>query len=92
MENMPYANTVSSVLFSLIITKPNLAYSISFLNRFTANPRKFHWARLKWLLRYIAETLSVGLVFKKGLDLLALKGYIDFDFVDDKDRRKSTTT
>lgn len=41
-----------------------------------ANPGKSHWAGLMWLLRYIAGTLRVGLVFKNGFDPLTLKEYI----------------
>lgn len=70
-------------MFSIVTTRPDLAYSVCFLSRFMSNLGKPHWAGLKWLLRYIDGTLRVGLVFK-GSDLLTLKGYVDFDFVEIK--------
>lgn len=69
MENIPYANAISSVMFSMITTRPDLAYAISFLSRFMSNPGKPHWAGMKWLLRYIVGTLNLGLVYEKDLKI-----------------------
>ncbi|KAL2517787.1 Wall-associated receptor kinase-like 8 [Abeliophyllum distichum] len=38
MSNVPYANAIGSVMYSMITTRPNLAYAISFLSRFMSNP------------------------------------------------------
>lgn len=59
-------------MFSMI-TRPDLAYVISFLSRFMSNPEKLYWAWLKWLIRYIAGTLSIGLEFEKMYEQLTLK-------------------
>ncbi|KAL2534627.1 cysteine-rich RLK (RECEPTOR-like protein kinase) 8 [Abeliophyllum distichum] len=92
MSNVPYANAIGSIMYSMITTRPDLAYAISFLSRFMSNPGKHHWIALKWLLRYLAGTVKRGLVFEKRSDKLELKGYVDSDFAGDKDQRKSTTS
>ncbi|XP_031256149.1 secreted RxLR effector protein 161-like [Pistacia vera] len=56
------------------------------------NPGIEHWVALKWLLMYINSTVHVGLDFCKSNTSLDLVGYVDSDFVDDRDLRKSTTT
>lgn len=84
MKNQPYANTIGSVMFSMITTRPDLAYAMSFLNRFMSNPGKPHLTGLKWLLRYIARTLSTRLVVEKRFENLTLKCYVDSNFTDDK--------
>ncbi|KAL2542635.1 Reverse transcriptase Ty1/copia-type domain-containing protein [Abeliophyllum distichum] len=91
MEHIPYANAIGSVMYSMITTRLDLAYSISLLSRFISNPGKPHWAGLKWLLRHICGTLSTGLVYEKSDDMISLTGYVDSDFAGDRDQRKSTT-
>ena len=51
MENVPYANTIGTIMYAMINTMPDLAYVISSLSRFISNPDKLHWDTLKYLLR-----------------------------------------
>ncbi|XP_031270865.1 secreted RxLR effector protein 161-like [Pistacia vera] len=92
MEFVPYANVVGSMMYGIISTRPDLSYSISLLSRFMANPSSEHWTALKGVLRYINGTLNVGLNFYKRHNTLDLVGFVDSDFVGDKDTRKSTTS
>jgi len=43
------------------------------------------------ILRYIAGTLDMKLVFEKRFEQLTLKGYINLDFASNKDQIKSIT-
>ncbi|XP_031283142.1 secreted RxLR effector protein 161-like [Pistacia vera] len=91
MENVPYSNAIGYVMYVMISTRPDLAYAITLLSRFMSNPGNEHWNALKWLLRYINCTVQIGLVFCKRNASLDLVGYVDVDFVGDRDSRKSTT-
>lgn len=91
MENIPYANAIGTVMYSMISTRPDLAYSISLLSRYMSNPGKTHWDALKYMLRYINGTVDIGLCYKRRFDALNLVGYVDSDFAGDRDSRKSTT-
>lgn len=42
MESVPYANAVGSIMYMMIGTRPNLAYSIGVISRFMAKPIKEH--------------------------------------------------
>lgn len=42
MDNVPYTNAIGLFTFSMIITRPDLAYDVSFLNRFMLDPGKLH--------------------------------------------------
>lgn len=72
-KNITYANAIRSAMFSMIITRPDLTYSISFLSRIMSNHGKPHWVVLKCLLKCIAGILSNGLVFEKRFENLTLK-------------------
>lgn len=90
MENIPYANVIGTIMYSMISTRLDLTYSISLLSRFISNPGKPHWDALKYLLRYIGGSVNVGLSYKKICDTLDLVGFVDSDFAGDRDTIKST--
>ncbi|XP_031262813.1 secreted RxLR effector protein 161-like [Pistacia vera] len=92
MEKVPYANVIGSVMYAMISTRPDLSFTMSLLSRFISNPGTKHWSALKWVLRYINGTSHVGLEYCKRYNSLDLVGFVDFDFVGDKDTRKSTTS
>lgn len=46
---------------------------------------------MKWLLNYLKGTYNVGLLFNKDKEGINLKGFIDSDFADSSDNRKSTS-
>ena len=92
MDNIPYSNAIGTVMYSMISTRPDLAYSISLLSRFMSNPSKPHWLALKHLLRYINGSLNTGLCYERRKNTLDLVGFVDADFAGDRDSRKSTTS
>ncbi|KAK0603791.1 hypothetical protein LWI29_008696 [Acer saccharum] len=92
MENTPYSSAVGSVMYSMISTRPDLAQAISVFSRYMAKPGKGHWYAMKWLLRYISSTTSVGLIYDCSNSELELIGYVDSDYAGDRDKRRSTSS
>lgn len=90
-DEVPYANAVGSVMYAMICTRPDLAFSVGLVSRFMSNPSKEHWPAVQWVQGYLVGTQSVGLVFKKRSEKFSVEGYSDSDFGDDLDRRRSTT-
>nr|KYP72642.1 Retrovirus-related Pol polyprotein from transposon TNT 1-94 [Cajanus cajan] len=92
MESVPYASGVGSVMYGMVCCRPDLAYAISLVSRFMANPGQLHWNALKWLFRYLNGTLGCGLRFKRShTEGDAVIGYVDADFAGCLDTRKSLT-
>ncbi|KAL0413798.1 UNVERIFIED_CONTAM: Retrovirus-related Pol polyprotein from transposon TNT 1-94 [Sesamum radiatum] len=48
-----YAKIIGSVMFLMNYTRPDIAYAVSRLSRYTHNPNKDHWDALRRLLRYL---------------------------------------
>ncbi|XP_062089399.1 secreted RxLR effector protein 161-like [Humulus lupulus] len=92
MSKVPFAEAIRSVMYSMICTRSDIAYSVSLLSRFMANPEEDHWKVLKWLLRYLKTTLKLGLLFKRVGRQTELEGYVDADYASNKDTRKSLTS
>ncbi|XP_031258987.1 secreted RxLR effector protein 161-like [Pistacia vera] len=91
MNDVPYASVIGSIMYAMISTRHDLSFAISMLSRFMSNPGSEHWTALKWVLRYLNSSLSVGLKYSKRTTMLDLVGFVDSNFAGDKDTRKSTT-
>ncbi|GJR03668.1 retrovirus-related pol polyprotein from transposon TNT 1-94 [Tanacetum coccineum] len=90
MEKVPYANVVGSLMYAMICTRPDISHVVGMVSRYMHNPGKGHWQAVKWILRYIHNTVDVGLVFEHGSSQW-VKGYCDSDYAGDLDKRRSTT-
>lgn len=92
MNSIPYASGVGSLMYAMVCTRPDLAYAVSMVSRFIANPGKDHWQALKWIFRYLKGSLDVGLNFQsRENESDMLVGYVDSDFAGNIDTRKSLT-
>ena len=75
----------------LILTRPDVAYSVHKLSQYLSNPTLQHWLACKKVLRYLQAIATHGLYIKKEgtLRLAGLTGYSDADWACDVDDRKS---
>ena len=54
-----YARIIGSVMFLMNSTRPDIAYAVSRLSRYTHNPGNDHWIALRRLLRYLKGTIKL---------------------------------
>ncbi|KAL0300180.1 UNVERIFIED_CONTAM: Retrovirus-related Pol polyprotein from transposon TNT 1-94, partial [Sesamum angustifolium] len=92
MKNIPYSNAIGSIMFLMVCTRPDIAYSISCLSRYMSNAGLPHWEALKWLLRFLNGSANRGLMFSKCAKGVELTGYVDSNYANDRDSRRSTTS
>ncbi|CAH9067875.1 unnamed protein product [Cuscuta epithymum] len=92
MKSVPYSSAIGSVMYLMVSTRPDIAYAVSCLSRYMSNPGLPHWNALKWLLRYLISTVKHGLIFSKCASGIELIGYVDSNYANDRDNRKSTTS
>ena len=92
MKNVPYSSVVGSIMYAMVCTRPDIAYSVGLVSRFIGNPGKTHWNAAKWTLRYLKGASESGILFG-GNDGITSKiiSYVDSDFAGDLDKRRSTT-
>eukprot|EP00253_Pinus_taeda_P016143 PITA_16143 len=48
MSRVPYASVVSSLMYAMVCTRPDIAHVVGVLSRFMSKPRKEHWTTVKW--------------------------------------------
>ncbi|KAL3640704.1 hypothetical protein CASFOL_015672 [Castilleja foliolosa] len=81
-----------SIMYAMVCTRPDLAFSLSILSRFMGNPNKSHWHAAKWLMRYIKGSLKLSLCYTKTEGSGNwIKGFVDSDYAGCAESRKSTT-
>ncbi|KAI3780212.1 hypothetical protein L2E82_10183 [Cichorium intybus] len=89
MARVPYSSAVGSLMYAMICTRPDLAYVVSMVSRYMANPGREHWKAVQWILRYLRGTSSMCLRY--GQSNTGVVGYVDSDFGKDLDKRRSIT-
>ncbi|KAL0424733.1 UNVERIFIED_CONTAM: Retrovirus-related Pol polyprotein from transposon TNT 1-94 [Sesamum radiatum] len=59
---------------------------------YMSNAGSPHWEALKWLLKYLNSSANRGLMFSKCAKGVNLTGYVDSNYANDRDSRRSTTS
>ena len=89
-EDYPYRQAVGALLYLSCKTRPDIAYTVSLLARFTNAPNEIHVKSIKRLFRYLNGTRSVGICLG-GEVPKSIVGYADADLAGDKIGGKTTT-
>ncbi|XP_043471732.1 secreted RxLR effector protein 161-like [Leptopilina heterotoma] len=89
MRNVPYQSLIGALIYLVVSTRPDIAYTISVLSQFNVNPGRMHWVAAKRVLRYLRSTSDHGLTFKKTQEKLI--GFVDADWASDIDGSFSHT-
>ncbi|KAJ9565943.1 hypothetical protein OSB04_001909 [Centaurea solstitialis] len=53
MKLVPYASTIGSIMYAMLCTNPDVAYSVSVTSRYQQNPGEPHWVDVKNILNVI---------------------------------------
>nr|CAN75281.1 hypothetical protein VITISV_007972 [Vitis vinifera] len=92
MERIPYASMVGSVMYTMVCSRPDLAYAVNMISRYMSCLGKPYWQTVKWLFQYLAGTRSLGLVYGGNSQLgTQLQGFVDVDYAGNIDTIKSLT-
>ena len=84
-----YQSAVGSLLYLSTGTRPDVAFAVSKVAKFSSNPARKHWTALKRIVRYLKSTHTLGLLYTKEKED-ELVGYSDSDWAGDVDDRRST--
>ncbi|KAJ9566912.1 hypothetical protein OSB04_002878 [Centaurea solstitialis] len=50
MKSVPYASAIGSIMYAMLCTRPDVAYSVSVTSRYQQNPGEPHWVAVKNIL------------------------------------------
>jgi hypothetical protein len=86
----PYLSVTGALMYLVNNTRPNIAFAVNLLARFSVAPTMRHWNGVKYVLRYLQGTPDLDLFYKKNQDL-RLIGYIDVGYLSDSHNARSQT-
>ncbi|KAJ9553326.1 hypothetical protein OSB04_017371 [Centaurea solstitialis] len=89
MKSVPYASAIGSIMYAMLCTRADVAYSVSVTSRYQQNPGEPHWVAVKNILKYLRRTKDMFLVFGGSEDEISVKGYSDASFQIDRDDFRS---
>ena len=71
-------------------SRPNIAYAMCRLRRYTHNPNNDHWSALAKLMKYLRGTMNYGILYS-GFPAV-LGGYSDANWISNSYQIKSTSS
>jgi hypothetical protein len=84
-----YQQAIGSVMYAMIFTRPDIAFTLGKLSQFMSDPAKHHGHALKSLFRYLKSTVSTRIRYGPGGVHKQFVLYSDSDWASDKVDRKS---
>uniref|UniRef100_A0A2N9F5X3 Integrase catalytic domain-containing protein n=1 Tax=Fagus sylvatica TaxID=28930 RepID=A0A2N9F5X3_FAGSY len=89
ISQLEYSQIIGSLMYIMNCTRPDIAYSVSKLSRYTSNPGEDHWKAIVRVLRYLKYTLNYGVHYTRYPAVL--EGYSDANWISDTNDTKSTS-
>ncbi|XP_074352752.1 secreted RxLR effector protein 161-like [Apium graveolens] len=85
---IPYLGAIGALMYLANNTRPNIAFDVNLLARFSSDPIDMHWNGIKHIFRYLRGTIDFGLFFPKN-STTQLIGYVDAGYLSDPHFDKS---
>ena len=61
MRHIPYASAVSSVMYAMLCTRPDIRFAVEVVSRIQPNPGLDHWVAVKHIFKYLKRTWLICL-------------------------------
>lgn len=88
-SDVPYQQLIGCLMYLAVLTRPDIAFSVSYLSQFNNCFNDSHWKYAKRVLRYLVGTKGYSLLFSK--ENLDIQGFVDADWASNSLDRKSYT-
>ena len=86
-----YQQGIGSLMFAMVLTRPDIAFAIGKLSQYMSDPAEHHGHALKNLLRYLRSTVTMKLRYGPGGEHSQFVIYSDADWASDIVDRKSVS-
>nr|GEV58927.1 retrotransposon protein, putative, Ty1-copia subclass [Tanacetum cinerariifolium] len=79
VAQLEYSRIIGMLMYLMTCTRPDLAYAVSRLCRYTSNPSYAHWKAITRVLHYLRYNRDYGLHYDRHPAVI--KGYIDANWI-----------
>ena len=77
---VPCLSATGALMYLTYNTRPDIAFAINLLTRFSSSPTRRHWNRIKHVIKYLKGTIDMGLFYSNNSKSL-LVGYVDVGYL-----------
>ncbi|GJX25898.1 zinc finger, CCHC-type containing protein [Tanacetum coccineum] len=63
VDQLEYSRAISCLMYAMTSTRPDIAYAVGRLSRFTSNPSRQHWHAITRVFKYLKGTMNYGLSY-----------------------------
>ena len=89
MGQVEYAQIIRTLTHLMNFSRPDIAYVVCRLSRYTHNSNNDHWSALARLMKYLRGTMNYGILYSGFTTML--EEYNDANWISDSDKIKSTS-
>ncbi|GKB92753.1 zinc finger, CCHC-type containing protein [Tanacetum coccineum] len=89
VDQLEYSRAIGCLMYAMTSTRPDIAYAVGRLSRFTSNPSRQHWKAITRVFKYLRGTKDYGLSYV-GYPLV-LEGYSDASWINHVEDSSSTS-
>ncbi|GJY70606.1 zinc finger, CCHC-type containing protein [Tanacetum coccineum] len=89
MFQLEYSRAIGCLMYAMISTRPDIAFFVGKLSRYTSNPNALHWQALGRVFQYLKGTMDYGLTYSGYPSVI--EGYSDASWINNMEDHSSTS-
>ena len=89
VDQLEYSKAIGCLMYAMTSTRPDIAYAVGKLSRFTSNPSRHHWHAITRVFKYLKGTMNHGLSYVGFPSVL--EGYSDASWINNVEDSSSTS-
>ena len=89
IDQLEYSRVIGCLMYAMTCTRPDIAYAVRKLSRYTSNPSVLHWQAIYKVLRYLKTTLNYGICYSGEPSVS--EGFTDASWISDQKDHSSTS-
>ncbi|GKD37628.1 zinc finger, CCHC-type containing protein, partial [Tanacetum coccineum] len=89
VDQLEYSRAIECLMYAMTSTRPDIAYAVGRLSRFTSNPSRQHWKAITRVFKYLRGTMNYGLSYMGYPSVL--EGYSDASWINHVEDSSSTS-
>ncbi|GJT51297.1 hypothetical protein Tco_0977454 [Tanacetum coccineum] len=89
VSQLEYSRVIGCLMYAMTCTRPDIAFAVDKLSRYTSNSGTQYWQAIQRVLKYLKKTMNYRLTYT-GYPLV-LKGYTDASWISNTEENSSTS-
>ena len=89
ISQLEYSQVIGCLMYAMTSTRPDIAFAVGKLSRYTSRPSSSHWKALRRVLRYLKGTMTYGIAYVGSPS--TLEGYTDASWITNMEDHSSTS-